>query len=392
MDVKINIQDLSELLFRRCDISRKDSELFVRQFFETISTFIVRDKIVKIKGLGTFKLVEVSDRESVDVNTGQRILINGHSKVSFTPDTTLRDQVNKPFIDFETVILNDETDIKEMEKFDTPSVTVSVDVEEDTPIIEESQENVSTTTLEPEESVTENLVLEEENVPSIVEVEERAEVVVKKETPTEIQPEPQNESKQEVISHEENVILPEIETKEQKPEIVRPSGTDSKDSSHLCQTFFKYAAVLLLVVGSYFAGYYRLFSPELKSPVESINHETQAVVENVPSLENEVHNDSLAPTPIEEVETIKSEEHKTENPSEVDVAEQYPQIPGGKYLIVGTKATHEMGVGDNLYKIARNTYGSNEMVQYIIVYNQFKNPDVIPPGYLIKLPELKEVK
>ena len=72
--------------------------------------------------------------------------------------------------------------------------------------------------------------------------------------------------------------------------------------------------------------------------------------------------------------------------------EQYPQIPGGKYLIVGTRGVHVMKRGDNLYKIARSNYGHNDFVKYIIVYNQFKNPDVIPPGYSIKLPELEEVK
>ena len=120
MDTKFNIQDLAELVARKNKISRKEAETFVRTFFDTISTYLLREKIVKVKGLGTFKMVEVSDRESVDVNTGRRIMIEGHSKVSFTPDNTLRDQVNKPFCDFETVILNEDTDIAEMERIDTP--------------------------------------------------------------------------------------------------------------------------------------------------------------------------------------------------------------------------------------------------------------------------------
>ena len=87
----------------------------MRGFFDVISRYLIQEKIVKVKGLGTFKLIDVLDRESIDVNTGERIVIGGHVKVTFTPDTTLRDQVNKPFIDFETVIINEGTDLAAME-------------------------------------------------------------------------------------------------------------------------------------------------------------------------------------------------------------------------------------------------------------------------------------
>ena len=91
--------------------------------------------MVKIKGLGTFKLIEVSDRESVNVNTGERIRIVGHTKVTFTPDNALRDQVNRPFAEFETVVLNESTSQQEMERIDKPSVEpVKETVEEKKPV------------------------------------------------------------------------------------------------------------------------------------------------------------------------------------------------------------------------------------------------------------------
>lgn len=99
-------------------------------------------------------------------------------------------------------------------------------------------------------------------------------------------------------------------------------------------------------------------------------------------------NEKTAASEVINVETDKQQK-AVQKPKDI---EQYPQIPGGKYLIVGTRGIHVMKQGDNLYKIARTNYGNNDFVKYIIVYNQFKNPDVIPPGYSIKLPELEEVK
>ncbi len=89
MDGKVSLQDLAQTLASKRNIQRKEAEAFLKAFFETISDGILQDKIAKIKGLGTFKMIEVQDRESVNVNTGERIIIPGHSKISFTPDTEL---------------------------------------------------------------------------------------------------------------------------------------------------------------------------------------------------------------------------------------------------------------------------------------------------------------
>ena len=115
MDIKVLLQDLAQGLSNRSGLAKKDSDTFVRAFFELIEQYLQQDKLVKIKGLGTFKVVEVSGRDSVNVNTGERIHIKGHSKITFTPDATIRDYVNRPFADFETVILNDGVDRAAME-------------------------------------------------------------------------------------------------------------------------------------------------------------------------------------------------------------------------------------------------------------------------------------
>ncbi|MBQ0049182.1 MAG: HU family DNA-binding protein [Bacteroidales bacterium] len=107
MNNKILLTDLANGTATRSGLPKKDSEYFVRSFFELISQSLLKDKIVKVKGLGTFKVVEVEGRDSVNVNNGERIHISGHSKITFSPDSAIRDIVNRPFAAFESIILND---------------------------------------------------------------------------------------------------------------------------------------------------------------------------------------------------------------------------------------------------------------------------------------------
>lgn len=128
MENKILLQDLSAGMSKRSGLGKREGENFVRTFFSVIEQYLQEDKIVKVKGLGTFKVVEVSGRDSVNVNTGERIHIKGHSKVTFTPDSAIRDHVNRPFADFETIILNEGVDLAAMEFVDVPDdVTVRDD-------------------------------------------------------------------------------------------------------------------------------------------------------------------------------------------------------------------------------------------------------------------------
>ena len=93
---KINWQDLAAELATRTGMQRKDADAFVRAFFDTLGKEIKEEKSVKVKALGTFKMVEVQERESVNVNTGERFIISGHAKIGFLPDTALKELVNKP--------------------------------------------------------------------------------------------------------------------------------------------------------------------------------------------------------------------------------------------------------------------------------------------------------
>lgn len=122
MDKKVLLQDLADGVARKRNIPKKDAENFLRVVFDVIGEFLQTDKIVKVRGLGTFKLVTVDSRESVDVNTGERITIKEYTKVNFTPDPVLRDAVNKPFAQFETVVLYDGTKLEDMERMDFPDL------------------------------------------------------------------------------------------------------------------------------------------------------------------------------------------------------------------------------------------------------------------------------
>lgn len=113
---KISLSDLAQRLAEKSGISLQDAELFIRKMFDVANEGLQSDKLVKMKWLGTFKVMAVKERESVDVNTGERIIIEGRDKISFTPDNILKEIVNKPFAQFETVVVNDGVDFDEIDR------------------------------------------------------------------------------------------------------------------------------------------------------------------------------------------------------------------------------------------------------------------------------------
>ena len=102
-----NIKDLAKIVADRYDMHQQDAEKFMDDMFSLIRSALINDEQVKIKGLGTFKVQTVKERASVNVNTGEKVMINSHDRISFTPDATMRDSVNKPFAHFVTVPLNE---------------------------------------------------------------------------------------------------------------------------------------------------------------------------------------------------------------------------------------------------------------------------------------------
>ena len=140
---KYSITQLATILVKKNGISNDEALKFVTAIFDIVKEGLETDKLVKIKGFGTFKIIDVDPRESVNVNTGERVLINGHQKITFTPDSVMKEMVNRPFAQFETVVLYDGVDFSDIDKLS--NINENIDKQEETQeelqeIIQEEEE------------------------------------------------------------------------------------------------------------------------------------------------------------------------------------------------------------------------------------------------------------
>ena len=176
---------LSEMLMSKFNISEQESNNFIAEMFKLIEDALKTDKQVKVKGLGSFKLTTVNARESVDVNTGERIVIESREKISFSPDTSLSDLVNSPFAQFETVVLNDGVDFSEIDNYYSKLETANDNTMLVQELLKEKSDNdVSNYNLNeqekqsivsPELLKTEEDAREEADIQSSIEIEEQVE-------------------------------------------------------------------------------------------------------------------------------------------------------------------------------------------------------------------------
>ena len=162
MKEKISLQDLSALLSERAEITKKEAETFLREYFEVMNEDLIKSGLIKIKDLGAFKLSIVENRESIDVTTGERVLIPSHYKVIFTPDKKLAETVNEPFDFFETTEIEDEEEEKE-EIGEIGEIEEAVSEE---PVIEEEDEIILEEPIveEEDEIILEEPIVEEEEI------------------------------------------------------------------------------------------------------------------------------------------------------------------------------------------------------------------------------------
>ena len=259
---KISLSDLAQRLAEKSGISLQDAELFIRKMFDVANEGLQSDKLVKMKWLGTFKVMAVKDRESVDVNTGERIIIEGRDKISFTPDNILKEIVNKPFAQFETVVVNDGVDFDEIDrKFEN--------AEEDGPVsdstlecVPDSENSSVESFVEQDSPATSGVIdfLDEENdVPVSDEM-----IVIGEELP------------------QENVAEPE----EKKPEGSEPVATEPEPA---------------------------VFKPAVSEPVES-----ESATSELETKESEV------PAQSEVESVVSDEENKSTLTEETPIAEKVP--------------------------------------------------------------------
>lgn len=438
MNERLTIQDLTDLLAAKHGMSKKDAEAFVKEFFLLIEQALENEKNVKIKGLGTFRLIDVDSRESVNVNTGERFQIKGHTKVSFVPDTNLREVINKPFAHFETVVLNEntlleDTPMEETEEEETGEETSMPIVENgedlipeviDHPILEITEsEKVDESVQEEiisEEPVIEKVIIEEaKEEDPIVEDEEKQEIEdQQEENPdlenvtvqhaneqpelpvVELQPEP---TKEDTEITAEKIIAQELLKANLKPETsgIQPnvakaertaSVTSGKEKSPVPYLIGIIIVVLLLCGGAILFIYY----PDMFSSTP-IQPETQladtierkdTVAEATPHVPEETVLPQAQAPVKKEVEVSAQTESKV-NPKQPSTA---VYSDSAIYTITGTKASHTIKEGETLTRVALRFYGTKALWPYIVKHNPgvIKNPDNVPYGTTIKIPELEK--
>ena len=226
---KSAIQLITSALAKQHNLSADDAAAFVDAFFDIISSELKNGNQVKIKGLGTFKVQAVKPRESVNVNTGERVLIEGHDKISFTPDTVMKELVNKPFSQFETVVINDGVDTEELERIpaEDSSDEVKSELVDETTTKNTSEEK---TVAEEERTEVEDTKEETNNSSSVkggaeIEAEDN---LNEKNLPIDVIEEPTTEENEAIFDSEEKPSNLE-EKKEEKQEVAKE--VDSKVDS-----------------------------------------------------------------------------------------------------------------------------------------------------------------
>ena len=383
MNEKVNIQNLIELLVEKHRITPKEAEEFVKTFFAVIEEGLEQDKYVKIKGLGTFKLIGVESRGSIDVNTGERIEIQGHTKVSFTPDSALKELINRPFGHFETVILNENTVLE-----DTPIEKAGEDELEDVSIgqnVADELDTISEIPSEPASPLIESVIATEK-----VATEEDADE--------------QQEEEGEISTTEET--LKNSQQKEDTDEGVLQQ-TDIKENKDNGLKWFMIAlaCVLLACAGIVFYLYY----PDLQEesiPVSSEEEYTYPTV-TMGLQQDSIQEDSLKrtedtlripqPTTAEENPASRQQVEKKVVPEEPQkvvkktTVKSQPVNPDSvNYEIVGTETTYTVKEGETLTRISLRFYGTKALWPYIVKHNAdvLKNPNNVTSGITLKIPKL----
>ena len=416
MNERLTIQDLTDLLAAKHSMTKKDAEAFVKEFFLLIEQALESENTVKIKGLGTFKLIDVDSRESVNVNTGERFQIKGHTKVSFSPDANLRDTINKPFAHFETVVLNEntvleDTPIEETEEEESGEEVIPTDIPESiepqSQPKEEEKEEMSLTEIQP---IVEPRSIEPQSVvvePKTVPVEKKeiitAEEIIEQELlRANLKPEStivrSQEGKSEMAKGAE-VAQTAIQPTPQK----NIPDSSVKEKSPVPYLITIIILVLLLCGGVVLFIYYPdLFSsssdknaldmpPVTTQPVKpEVQLSDTIEQDSVKDIKPETPKTSITPTPVVPQKKEAVTPAKTEN----KVIRQQPStsvyLDSASYKITGTKTKYTVKEGETLTRVSLRFYGTKAMWPYIVKHNPdvIKNPNNVPYGTTIKIPEL----
>jgi nucleoid DNA-binding protein len=375
---KIFMAELADMLAQKAGISKREAQQFLTDFVETIQDGVNNDKLVKIKGLGTFKVIDVDARESVNVNTGERVTIDSHQKLTFTPDAAMKELVNKPFSQFETVVLNDGVEFDDEPEVEEPTIAE----ETPEPIVEPTPEPVVVPEPEPEPVV----VPEPEPEPTIVPEPEPEPVIV---------PEPEPEPV--IVPEPEPDPMPEPEPEADPAPVEEEVAEEAEEKSASYWWLWLLIAIIACVIsfaGGYLYGRHmemqELFSED--APADTTAVQAAPVVE----VKDTAKVDTMQVKPEVEEAEVKEPEVKQPEP-DVKKPEPEPEwkkyeamdvrVRTGAYGIVGTDRMEKVRPGDTMKRIARRTLGEG-MECYIEVYNNMTTSD-LKEGEEVKIPLLK---
>ena len=388
---KLTIQEIAAVLQQKNGFDKREANSFVSTMFQIIQERLESDGIVKIKGLGTFKMIDVEARESVSVRTGERVVISGHAKVTFTPDATMKELVNRPFSQFETVVLNEGVEFSDLKE--------QVEDLDDDLRAEQEDDSVELETERFVEEPVDEVVSQFVEQPVEQPVEQLVEESVEPETEQPVEP----ESEQPVEPETEQPIEPEIEqpveqpVEEEESQSVEEFVFEEEESHSWGRWLLCALGVLALMALSAYGGYYYG------------THESQTVLAKVDTV---VVHDTVATAPVDTIAAVQQQavEEPVSQPAEQPVekpaaqpqvepkkpaeeavdkyAQKDERVRLGAYRIVGLSHEVKVLAGQTFYSICKAHLGP-DMECYVEVFNDLPRNPKIKEGQVIKIPKLQ---
>lgn len=437
---KFSLNTLGKLLADKSGLSQVEAELFIRKMFDVCNQGLDADKQVKIKWLGTFKVQATKDRESINVNTGERFTIEGRDKLTFTPDNILKEIVNKPFAQFETVVVNDGVDFDEIdEKFgeeqteDAPEQVIDFLDEEKTAtpnpevvVIESEKEK------EKEDEQAKQIAIEQAKLERLKQAQlEQERIQKEKQEQERLEQERLEQEKLELAQQQQAlkaVVEPAVPASDESEEEEKEEEEESSNSHHIVIPRYLVVAVCLIVVAliggmGWFAFNYGQMTAQRDHLAMQLNQYHQAPAKKVPAkpaaaplsqeqkLRQKAMEDSIRMAKT--AEAVKLAENSDEESANAEKAKQAEakakaeakdkaeekaaskiassqydkdaRVRTGAYRIIGVAQTVTVGAGQTLEQISTRYLGSG-MECYVEALN---GTSTVKAGQKIKIPKLE---
>lgn len=405
MTDKLILQDLINSLSARTERAKKDNDLFVRAFFETIEKSLEKERFVKIKGWGTFKLIAIGDRESININTGERFQINGHYKISFVPENSLKENINKPFSHFQTITLSENVRSEDLEKANEEEFS-ETEEENDTEVSSVKGTNALDSSLKTEDfsdiSKSENeiadIALPEEQQVNITSNEtlvnpevldhakkEKTETPITKETKTDStqtgsdSPNSYSDEGDLKNTHSENediqntaTLYPYNSIKEKEDKGPIEIKITELPAISFARSWHKLLIGICLVIAlclGYFIGYYRLVGPDRK-----ITEKQEKIISSTSTSYKFSSKKNMGSDTVTINTAIKKDSTKNIETGQKEKVEI--QI-------------YRVKKGESLYDISRKFYHSDKYVNLLIQYNHITDPDHISYDTILRIPPIE---